>query len=65
MADITKLPPGIEIRKCPSCGYLMHQAEIDAARLDFRCPRCQKHSLREFVPDSPPEPPKPRKRKAA
>jgi len=61
MTDITKLPPGVERRKCAGCGYLMTQVQVDAARLDFPCPRCRKHTLRDFVLDTPP---KPGKRKA-
>lgn len=65
MSDITKLPPGIERRKCPGCGYLADQVLIEMAALDFPCPRCGEHTIDEFVPDNEPEPPKPRKRRAA
>ena len=64
MTNITKLPPGIERRKCPGCGYLEAQISVDMARFDFPCPRCGKHKLSEFVPDTDPEPPKPGKRRA-
>lgn len=65
MADITKLPPGIERRKCPGCGFREAHIHVDMARFDFPCPRCGKHTLAEFVPDTDPEPPKPGKRRAA
>jgi len=65
MTDITRLPPGVERRKCPGCGYLTSQIEVDMALLDFKCPRCGNYTLRDFVPETPPEPPKPGKRKAA
>lgn len=35
----------------------------DAARFDFQCPRCGKHTLAEFVPDTPPKPTNPDCRK--
>jgi hypothetical protein len=65
MADITQIPPGIERRRCPGCGFIKSQKLIDAARFDFDCPRCGKHKLSEFVPEIDPTPLKPGKRRAA
>ena len=61
MTNITKLPSGVERRKCPGCGYIEAQMLIDAARYNFRCVRCGKYKLSDFVSDTDPEPPKPEK----
>ena len=61
--NVTKLPEGIDRRKCPDCGLLIDKGMLDAARFDFQCPRCGKHTLAEFVPDTPPKPTNPGGRK--
>lgn len=61
--NVTELPKGIDRRKCPGCGYLIAQTLVDAARFDFPCPRCGKHKLADFVPDTPPKPTTPGGRK--
>lgn len=59
VADVHRLPPGLQRRKCPGCGYLMDQILIESARMNFACPRCGKRTLGEFVPDDLPPPPQP------
>jgi len=51
----TKLPIALELRKCPGCGFIKDQESIDSARLNFLCPRCGKHRLSDFMPDTPPK----------
>lgn len=53
--DIPRIPRAVTARVCPGCGYEISQTEVDLARLDFPCPRCGKHTLREFLPIQRPE----------
>jgi uncharacterized paraquat-inducible protein A len=62
-----RIPQAVTRRSCPGCDYIINQLMIDRARLDFDCPRCRSHTLRDFLPwpPKPKTPPKPIKRKAA
>ena len=44
MSEIGKL-----YAKCPGCGYLMLQMEIELSRLNLRCPRCRGYTPREAM----------------
>lgn len=46
--DIPRIPRAARV--CPGCGYEIPQILVDRARFDFPCPRCEKHTLREFLP---------------
>lgn len=64
---VTKLPEGIIFRKCPGCGFVETQRQIDAAKINMVCPECKKYYFSDFVPltFNDPPPPKPRARKVA
>ena len=53
--DIPRIPRAVTARVCPGCGYEIPQILVDRARFDFPCPRCEKHTLREFLPIRRPE----------
>lgn len=55
----------IEFRKCPGCGYAIHQELIDASRFNYKCPRCDLYHLSQFEPvtNQNPDPDKPRFKK--
>lgn len=65
MENVHQLPPAIERRQCPGCGYKIDQALVDMARFDFPCPRCGQNTLNEFTPEAPtppsPEPAAPKR----
>lgn len=57
----------VSIRGCPGCGQRVAQIAIELMRFNHSCPVCGKFKLSDFkvVPNLPPEPPKPKHRKAA
>jgi len=64
--NLKSLPRGIERRSCPGCEYIIDQARIHRALINFDCPKCKKHTLNDFVSWPPKSNPtkKPAKRKA-
>lgn len=63
VSRLVRLPEPIERRVCPTCNYMVAMSEILYSRHDYNCPRCRKHTIDNFIPWDPYEPPKPRKRK--
>jgi len=48
MNKIHALKP-VPLRACPSCGFLVDQFKIEAAKYNFSCAKCGKHKLSEFI----------------
>lgn len=47
--NIVAFPPKpVPLRACPGCGFVSTQFEIEYARYDFMCPRCEKHPMSDF-----------------
>lgn len=47
---VATIPPAVTHRSCPVCGFLIAQREIENIVCDFKCPRCEQRTIREFQP---------------